>query len=107
VSGYSIQALDGDLGHVDDFIIDDETWAIRYLLINTGTWWPGKRVLVSPQWIKQVSWAESKVVVSLSRKTIMGSPEYTDESLITRDYETGLHGHYNRKGYWEDELVGS
>jgi len=107
VAGYSIQALDGDIGHVKDFILDDETWAIRYLIINTGNWWPGKKVLVSPQWIERVSWSEWKVFVNLSRETIKQSPEYTDELLLTRDYEISLHGHYNRKGYWVDELVNS
>jgi hypothetical protein len=105
VSGYHIQALDGEIGHVEDFIIDDETWAIRYLVVGTRNWWPGKRVLVSPQWIERVSWDESKVFVNLDRETIKQSPEYTEESLLTRDYEIGLHRHYNRKGYWVDELV--
>jgi uncharacterized protein YrrD len=103
VSGYDIQAADGEIGHVEDFIIDDETWAIRYLIIDTKNWWPGKKVLVSPRWIERVSWSESKVFVSLSRETIKQSPEYTEESLLTRDYETGLHRHYNRRGYWADE----
>jgi hypothetical protein len=103
VSGHHIQALDGELGHVQDFIIDDETWAIRYLVIDTRNWWPGKKVLVSPQWIERVSWSESKVFVNLTRETIKQSPEYTEESLITRDYETGLHRHYDRQGYWVDE----
>ena len=103
VSGYHIQAADGEIGHVEDFIIDDETWAIRYLVIDTRNWWPGKKVLVSPQWIERVSWDESKVFVNLSRETIKQSPEYTEESLLTRDYETGLHRHYNRQGYWVDE----
>jgi hypothetical protein len=105
VSGHHIQALDGELGHVQDFIIDDETWAIRYLIVDTHNWWPGKKVLVSPQWIERVSWGESKVFVNLSRETIKQSPEYTGESLLTRDYEIGLHRHYNRQGYWIDELV--
>ena len=105
VSGYHLQALDGEIGHVEDFIIDDETWAIRYLVVGTRNWWPGKRVLVSPQWIERVSWNESKVFVNLDRETIKQSPEYTEESLLTRDYEIGLHRHYNRKGYWVDELV--
>jgi uncharacterized protein YrrD len=105
VTGYHIQAKDGELGHVEDFIIDDETWAIRYLIVNTSNWWAGKKVLVSPQWIERVSWGEKKVFINLSRETIKQSPEYTDESLLTRDYEIGLHGHYNRKGYWVDELV--
>ena len=107
VSGYHIAALDGDIGHVEDFILDDETWAIRYLIINTGNWWPGKKVLVSPLWIERVSWADLKVTINLSRQTIKESPEYTDESLVTREYEIGLHGHYDRKGYWVDELVNS
>jgi uncharacterized protein YrrD len=100
VSGYNIQAEDGEIGHVDDFIIDDETWAIRYLIIATRNWWPGKKILVSPHWIERVSWNESKVFVNLSLETIKQSPEYTEDSLITRDYETKLHLHYNRKGYW-------
>ena len=103
VSGHHVQAEDGEIGHIDDFIIDDETWAIRYLIINTRNLWPGKKVLVSPQWIKRVSWSESKVFVNLSREAIKHSPEYTEESLLTRDYETGLHRHYNRPGYWVDE----
>jgi len=103
VSGHNIQAADGEIGHVDDFIIDDETWAIRYLIIDTRNWWPGKNVLVSPQWIERISWSESRVFVNLPRETIKQSPEYTEESLLTRDYETRLHGHYNRKGYWVDE----
>ena len=105
VSGYHIQATDGEIGHVEDFIIDDDTWTIRYLLINTLNWWPGKKVLVSPQWIERVSWGESKVFVNLSRETIKQSPEYTEAFLLTRDYEDALHRHYNRKGYWVDELA--
>ncbi len=105
VSGHHIQALDGEVGHVQDFIIDDETWAIRYLIVDTHNWLPGKKVLVSPQWIERVSWHERKVFVNLDRETIKQSPEYTVDSLITRDYETGLHRHYDRQGYWVAELV--
>ena len=103
VSGYHIQATDGEIGHLDDFIIDDESWAIRYLVVATRNWWPGKRVLVSPKWIGAVSWSDSKVLVNLSRAAIERSPEYTEESLLTRDYETGLHQHYKRQGYWVEE----
>jgi uncharacterized protein YrrD len=103
VSGHHVQASDGEIGHVEDFIIDDETWAIRYLVINTQNWWAGKNVLISPQWIERVSWQESKVFVNLTRETIKQSPEYTELSLLTREYEDGLHRHYDRKGYWIDE----
>jgi len=104
VTGHHIQAADGVVGHVDDFIIDDETWAIRYLVIDTRNWWTGKKVLVSPRWIERVSWDERKVFVNVLRAAIKQAPEYAEESsLITRDYETKLHGHYNRQGYWIDE----
>ena len=105
MSGHNIQAEDGEIGHVDDFIIDDETWAIRYLIIDTRNWWPGKKVLISPQWIDRVSWSESKVFVNLTRAIIKQSPEYSEESQLTRGYETELHRHYNRQGYWVDEPI--
>jgi hypothetical protein len=102
VSGYHIQAADGEIGHVKDFIVDDDTWAIRYLVVDTQNWWGGKKVLVAPQWIERVSWTESKVFVDLYREAIKQSPEYTEESLPTRDYEDRLHRHYSRQGYWMD-----
>ena len=103
VGGYHIQAMDGAIGHVEDFIIDDETWVIRYLVIDTRNWLPGKRVLISPQWIERVSWKESKVFINLPLDAIKESPEFTGADLLTRDYETILHIHYSRKGYWVEE----
>ncbi|HZI76684.1 MAG TPA: PRC-barrel domain-containing protein [Gemmatimonadales bacterium] len=105
VSGYAIEALDGELGHVEDFVIDEETWAIRYVIVATRNWWPGKKVLVSPEWIERVGWSESKVFINLTREAIRQSPEFTPESLLSRDYEEGLHRHYQRRGYWMDELA--
>ena len=103
VTGHHIQANNGEIGHVEDFIIDDEAWAIRYLIIDTNNWWSGKKILVSPQWIDHVSWDELKVFVDLPRESIKQSPQFSKDFLLTRDYESNLHRHYNRKGYWEDE----
>lgn len=103
VTGYHIQAKDGEIGHVEDFVIDDDTWAIRYLIIDTQNWWPGKHVLVSPQWIERVSWNESKVFVNLTRETIKQSPDYVKETVLTREYETELHERYKFEGYWNKE----
>ena len=103
VSGRHVHATDGEIGHVDDFIIDDQTWAIRYLIIDTQNWWPGKKVLVAPQWIENISRSEAEVFINLSRDAIKQSPEYTETALLTRDYETQLHRHYDRRGYWVDE----
>ena len=105
VRGYHVQAVDGDIGVVSDFIIDDATWAIRYLVIDTQNWLPGRHVLISPRWIERVSWSKSSVLVSLSRGTIEQSPEDPGGSLRTREYETRLHEHYGRRGYWVHEPV--
>ena len=106
VCGYYIHAVDGKIGHVEDFIIDDETWTIRYLIIDTRNFWPGRKVLISPQWFERVSWSESTVFSSLSRDVIQQSPKYEEKTLLTRDYEIGLHRHYNRTGYWDDKPSG-
>lgn len=105
VRGYHIQATDGEIGHVDDFIIDDETWTIRYLIIDTHNWLPGKKVLLSPLWIDRVSWHDSKVFANLLREDIAQSPEYTDWSILTREFEVDLYQHYKRQGYWGVEPV--
>ncbi len=100
VTGYNIEAADGEIGHLDGFVVDDEAWAIRYIEVATRNWWPGKKVLVSPGWIERVSWADSKVYVGLSREAIQGAPEYGEPMPITREYENRLYLHYGRPPYW-------
>ena len=103
IIGYNIQAVDGEIGHISDFIIDGETWAIRYIIIATQNWWLEKIIILSPKWIEQVNWSESKIFTNLSQEEIKHSPEYFEESLLIRDYESTVHQHYNRQGYWVDE----
>ena len=101
VTGYDIQASDGSIGHVKDFILDDESWAIRYLLVDTRNWWPGgKKVLLATHWIERIDWAESTVHVKLTREQIRDSPPYQEDSPIDREYEKRLHAAYSREGYW-------
>lgn len=102
VASYHIAALDGDLGHVEDFVIDDESWNIRYIVINTRNWWPGKKVIVAPQWINSVDWHDSKVHVNLTQEAIKGSPEFSESTLISREYENQLYRYYGQPGYWQD-----
>jgi len=103
VNDYTIQANDGELGRVEDFIIDEKTWAIRYIVVDTHAWLPGRQVLIASKWIEKVSWDLSKVFINLSREMIKHSPEYSPSALVTREYETLLHGHFNREGYWIEE----
>jgi hypothetical protein len=100
LTGYRIVAADGEIGHVDGFVVDDEAWAIRYLEVATRNWWPGKKVLVAPAWIKRVSWTDSTVYVALTREAIKDGPEYVESRPITREYENELHLHYGRSPYW-------
>ncbi|WP_309686090.1 PRC-barrel domain-containing protein [Armatimonas sp.] len=92
VTGYHVEALDGEIGHVEDFIIDDAaaTWTIRYWVIATRNWWPGKKVLILPTRIQEIFWDSSKVSVSLFRSQIQGAPEFTDTLALTPEYETAL-----------------
>jgi hypothetical protein len=70
VTGYYIGASDGEIEHVEDFIIDDESWTIHYMVVDTRNWWPGKKVVISPEWIENVSWTDSTVYVEPTRGAI-------------------------------------
>lgn len=94
VRGYHIEATDGAVGHVQDFVIDESTWAIRYLLIDTRNWLPGKKVIVTPQQIREVSWLESSVYVDLTRDAIKSGPEFDESRPLTSDYTDRLDAHY-------------
>ncbi|MEO7598672.1 MAG: PRC-barrel domain-containing protein [Opitutus sp.] len=100
VTGYHIQATDGEIGHVDGYVVDEEAWAIRYIEVATRNWWPGKKVLISPEWIERVSWPESKVYVGLTRDAIKDAPPYVESMPITREYENRLYVGYGRPPYW-------
>jgi hypothetical protein len=102
VAGYEIQARDDSIGHVQDFIFDDETWAIRYLVVDTSNWWPlGRKVLIGVNWADGIDWATRKVFVRLTREQVEASPVFEDVGSIHREYEMRLHQNYQRPGYWQ------
>lgn len=98
--GYHIQGSDEAIGHVEDFLVDDETWEVRYLVIDTSNWWFGKKVLVAPHWASRISWDERKVYVDMSRQQIKNSPEWDATAAINREYEARLYDYYGRPAYW-------
>ena len=102
VTGHHILATDGEIGHVQGFLLDDSTWSIRYLIVDTSNWWVGHKVLVSPEWIERVNWADSTVSVDLKRQQIKDAPAYDASAPFGRDEENALYGHYTRNGYWRD-----
>jgi hypothetical protein len=102
---YHIHATDGDVGHVQGMLVDEKSWAIRYLVINTSNWWLGHEVLIAPEWITEVSWLKRTVMVDLSRRAIKESPHWNPALLPDRPQEALVYQHYGRKGYWEYETL--
>ena len=101
VRGYQIQGSDDAIGHIEDFIVDDETWQVRYLVIDTSNWWFGKKVLVAPDWATRISWEEGRVYLDMAREAIRTSPEWNPTAAIEREYEARLHDHHGRRAYWQ------
>jgi hypothetical protein len=100
LTGYRIAASDGEIGHVDDFFIDEEAWKIEYLLVDTGNWLATRKVLISPRWITGIVWDDSQVHVNATRQQVKDSPEYEPGRGIDRGYEGDLYTHYGFPPYW-------
>jgi hypothetical protein len=100
VVGYHIQAKDGEVGHVEGFLIDEATWAIRYLVVNTSNWWLGHKVLIAPLWISGVHWSDRTVTVDLSRVSVQAAPPYDPSAALDRQLEARLYTHHDRPPYW-------
>lgn len=108
VVGYHIDSqIDADesrIGYVEDFIAETDNWAIRYMMVATGHWFPGlsgKRTLIAPAWIAGVSWKDHQVWVNLTPDEVKNSPEYDPATPINRELETKLYDYYRRPKYWQ------
>lgn len=100
ILGYHIEAIGGDVGHVEDLIVDDDVWAIRYFVVDTKNILPGKKVIVSPHWVTEARWHDSKVAVALQKKQIEEAPKFDPHEPINRRYEERLYDFYGRPRYW-------
>ena len=104
VMGYHFEATDGDIGHVKGFLVEEETWAIRYIIVETSNWWLGHQVLIVPQWISNVNWFDNTVSVELTRQAVKDAPPYDSTVHLDREWEEGIYKHYDRHGYWTNQL---
>lgn len=95
VERYHVEAVDGSIGHVDDFIFDDATWGLRYFVVDTRNWLPGRHVLISTDWVDRVSWEGRNAYVALTRDEVRNSPEY-DAASFAEAEEDALYRHYGR-----------
>jgi hypothetical protein len=100
VIGYHIAATDGEIGHVEDLLADADGWMIRFLVIDTRNWLPGKKVLVAADWLESVEWSGRRITVDLTRDQIKASPEYDPSITLDRDFQERLYQHYGRTPHW-------
>ncbi len=101
VKGYGIEAIDGDIGHVEDFIVEDGSWVIRYVVVDTRNILPGgKKVLISPEWTTDIQWAGEKLPVGMTKDAIKNSPEFDPLQPVNREYEETLYDFYGQPHYW-------
>jgi len=98
VTGYHVHASDGEIGHVVDFLVEDEDWSIRYLVVAAKNWWPGKKVLISPRSAQEIDWLDKIVKLDVDRQRVKDSPEYDESTTLDRAYEKYFHNHYRDVG---------
>jgi|GEM_PF-2151869 len=100
ILGYHVQGRDQRIGDVLDFIVDDQTGDIRYLVVNAYGECSSRRILLAPHWTHRISWSERKIFMDFSEQLIQESPNWARATPLTRDYEARLHDHYGRPPYW-------
>ena len=100
IKGFRIKALDGEIGHLDDLLIDDIKWNVRYCVVNTGSWLPGKKVLVSPSWGGMIDDSASEIQIDVKQEKIRTAPQFEPSIHLTSEYEVSLFTHYDKKPYW-------
>ena len=104
---YKLAALDGDIGHVQDFYFNDKSWTIHYLVASTGAWLTGRLVLISPRALGHFEEVDGKaLLVRLTRKQIENSPPIESHKPISRQYELAYHSYYGWPAYWDAGAMG-
>lgn len=96
VTGYILKATDGEIGDVEDFIINASNWQIDFMLVDTGNWFPGKKVLIAPNMIKEINWEKETVMVNATEDIVKNSPEYQPSEELSESYEANLQNYYGR-----------
>jgi len=103
VTGYHIHASDGEIGHVEDFLVEDEDWSIRYLVVDTKNWWFGKKVLISPRSVREINWMDNLISLKVDRQTVKDSPAFDASTTVDHAYQKHFHS-YNHNVRPGDQL---
>jgi uncharacterized protein YrrD len=99
VIGYHMHATDGAIGHVENFLIDDVGWEVRYLIVDTRNFWPGAHVLMAPFAVTSIDWSDRQIMLNVDRAKVKSSPPWIPEALMDQAGEKRLHNHYGWMGY--------
>lgn len=102
VHNYDIAGVDDSIGHVEDFVVDDASWALRFIVVDTSKWWFGKKVLIAPEWATRVSWDSKTMHLDMTRQQIENSPTWDPKQPINRAYEARLYDYYGRPAYYHE-----
>jgi uncharacterized protein YrrD len=92
VRRYHVRATDGEVGHVDGLLVDEQTWAIRHLIVNTSNWWLGHLAMVAPQSIQKMDEVEEMMELDLNRQQVKDAPHYDPDASVP---ETPEEIHYS------------
>jgi hypothetical protein len=98
-------ASDGEIGQVKDYYFDDQNWAVRYLVADTGSWLPGRLVLISPHSLGRFDQAGKVLRVNLTRKQIEDSPPIESHQPVSRQYEEEYYRYYGWPFYWQGSAL--
>jgi hypothetical protein len=102
---YHIKTRDTDVGYLEDFIVSDEDWKIRYLVVDTQLLLPERLILLSSEWVQSISWDHLIVHFDIPEEQLINSPVYSPKSNITREYEERLWSHFQKPGYWKADIL--
>ena len=100
LQGYKLDSRDGEIGKVKEFYFDDQHWAIRYLVADTGNWLTGRKVLISPYALGAVVNEQQHIVIELTKKQIEDSPALNSDKPVSQQFEESYYGYYGWPMYW-------
>jgi len=99
VTGYRVHTTDGEIGHVEDFMIDGVSWDVRYLIIDTRNWWVGQHVLMAPQAVRDIDWSDRHIQLDTTRDQVKAGPPWNPADMINEAFQQRLHGHYGWRNF--------
>jgi len=106
IKDLTVHASDGEIGSIEEFYFDDERWAIRYMIVNTGSWLSQEQVLISPIFLRRADWANKQLIVALTKEQIRNSPKIDTHKPVSRQHESAYMDYYGASWYWADPMYG-